>query len=171
VQASDMYLSVIKQMAAKNIDDENQKTADKLVADYSDTPSAALVSLAIAKYEFEKNNVDAAVIKLQWVIANANDEEIQNIARLRLVRIMLLQNKYDEAEKWLSAKHPPAFSSRYEELRGDLYLARGEIDQARIAYDKAITASGKKAGQWLKLKRRDLGSEEFNEAALVEPPA
>ena len=54
-------------------------------------------------------------------------------------------------------KHNAAYDAQYEELKGDVFNARGEIAQARIAYDKAINLQGIAASQWLKLKRQNLG--------------
>ena len=95
---------------------------------------------------------------------------MQYIARLRLASIFISQKKYDDAQAWLSLEHPPAFNARYEELKGDVFIARGDIEQARVAYDKAIEQSTTPS-RWLKLKRQDLGSSELKKSAMVEPAA
>jgi hypothetical protein len=43
---------------------------------------------------------------------------------------------------------------------GDVFVASGQIEQARVAYDKAI-ARDVNAGKFLRLKRQDLGTPEF----------
>ena len=161
IEASDMYVSVMKQVESNNIDDAGVATSNKLIADYADTPYASLVSLALAKHEFEKGNADDAVSHLKWVVAHGVEVETQNIARLRLVRILLDQKKYDEAETWLLSDYPAAFEARYQELRGDLFVALGDIEQARVAYDKAIKQDVD-AGQLLRLKRQDLGTPDYD---------
>ena len=83
--------------------------------------------------------------------------------RLRLARILIAQGSYDEAESVLSSDYPAAFTTGYEELKGDLYAARGETAQARIAYDKAISAADGNASRWLVLKRQDLGSTDLDQ--------
>ena len=57
----------------------------------------------------------------------------------------------------LNMKHAPAYDAQYEELKGDLYSAQGDIAQARLAYDKAIELQGIAASKWLRLKRQNLG--------------
>ena len=169
-EASDIYISLAKQVQANNIDDASIKKADQLTTEYADTPYAALSSLTMATYEFNKGNADEAITRLQWIDKNAREEEIKHIARLRLAGIFISQKKYDDAQAWLTLEHPAAFNARYEELKGDVFVARGEIEQARIAYDKAIEQSTT-ASRWLKLKRQDLGSSELKKSATAEPAA
>ena len=52
--------------------------------------------------------------------------------------------------------YPPAFAALYEELKGDLFVARGDIEQARMAYDRAIQQAGAES-RLLQIKRRELG--------------
>lgn len=169
-EASEIYASIATQAQANNVDDEGIKKADQLTAEYADTPYAALSSLTLATYEFNRGNVDEATTRLQWIDKNAQEEEVKQIARLRLASIFISQKKYDDAQAWLSSEHPAAFNARYEELKGDVFVARGEIEQARIAYDKAIEQSAT-SSRWLRLKRQDLGSSELKKSAMVEPAA
>ena len=169
-EASEIYVSIATQAQANNVDDEIIKKADQLTAEYADTPYAALSSLTLATYEFNKGNADEAITRLQWIDKNGQEEEVKHIARLRLASIFISQKKYDDAQAWLSSEHPAAFNSRYEELKGDVFVARGEIEQARVAYDKAIEQSTT-SSRWLKLKRQDLGSSELKKSATVEPAA
>lgn len=170
IEASSIYVSLEKQVQANNVTDEIIKKADQLAAEYADTPYASLSSLVMANYQFNKGNVDKAISRLQWVDKNAEEEEIRHIARLRLSSIYINQKKYDEAQAMLSLDHPAAFNARYEELKGDIFVAKGEIDQARIAYDKAIQQSAT-ASRWLRLKRQDLGSSELKKPSIVVPAA
>lgn len=156
VEASDLYASIITQIASNKFDENDVAMSNKLTTEYTDTPYASLSSLAQAKYRFEKGELDDAVSHLEWVIENGLEEETQHIARLRLARILLDQDKYSEAEAVLSAEHSPAFDARFEELKGDMFVAVGDIEQARVAYDKSIKQDVN-ASQTLILKRQDLG--------------
>jgi len=60
----------------------------------------------------------------------------------------------------LNMEHDVAFDAQYEELKGDLFSARGEVAEARTAYDKAISLQGVSASEWLKLKRQNLGQQD-----------
>lgn len=170
IEASDLYVSVIAQAEASVDSVFDSATVDKLTAGYADTPYAALSAMVEAKYEIDSGNIDKAIVRLQWVMANAVEDEIKSVAQLRLARLKITQKKYDEANVLLSVKHASAFDSMYEELKGDMFVAKGEVEQARIAYDKAISKS-KNASRWLKLKRQDLGSSKLNQAEFSEPSA
>ncbi len=161
-EASDIYQAVQIQVANNRLDDAHINKADIIRNEYSDTPYAALVSMTQAKYEYENNDVDSALMHLRWASENSTEIDVQHVAKLRLARILIAQNKYDEAEAALLTDHPAGFTAGYEELKGDLYVAKGEIAQARVAYDKAINAAGGDASRWLRLKRQDLGSSDLD---------
>ncbi len=159
VQASDLYMQVMQSVAKKTTDDKTIDFHNKLINDYSDTPYAALASLALAKTEYEKDNVDAAATQLELALKHANDDITKQIANLRLASVYLEQKKYDEAMALLNMKHDAAYDAQYEELKGDLFNAKGETAQARVAYDKAISLQGVSASKWLMLKRQNLGQQ------------
>jgi len=158
VNASDLYMRVIQGAINKTIDETTVDTQNQLINEYSDTPYAALSALTLAKVEYEKANVDGAVAQLELAIKHANDDVTKQIASLRLVSVYLEQKKYDEAMSLLTMKHDTAYDAQYEELKGDLFSAKGELAQARLAYDRALDLQGIAASKWLKLKRQNLGS-------------
>jgi len=157
VQASDLYMLVLQNTASNTIDEKTIDIHNQLINAYSDTPYAALASLALAKTEYEKGNADGAATQLELALKHANDDLIKELASLRLVRVYIEQEKFDDAMALLNKKHAAAYDAQYEELKGDVYLARGEVTQARMAYDNAINLQGIAASKWLKLKRQNLG--------------
>ena len=160
--ASDLYQAVQTQVAQNRLDDAHINKADIIRNEYSDTPYAALASMAQAKYEFEHGDIDSALMHLRWASENSTEPDVQHVAKLRLARILIAQKKYGEAETILLAAYPAAFTAGYEELKVDLHAAKGEIAQARVAYDKAINATDGNASRWLRLKRQDLGSSDLD---------
>jgi predicted negative regulator of RcsB-dependent stress response len=158
LQASNLYMQVMQNTATQNIDEKTIDIHNQLINAYSDTPYAALASLALAKTEYQKDNTDGAVIQLELAIKHANDDVIKQIASLRLARVLIEQKKYDEAMALLNQSHDTAFDAQYEELKGDVHIARGDVTQARLAYDNAISLQGVAASKWLKLKRQNLGN-------------
>ena len=165
VQASDLYMQVVQSVMLNVVDDKVNDINNTLINEYSNTPYAALSSLALAKSEYEKGNVDAAAEQLASAAENATDEVTKHIANLRLASVYLEQKKYDEVSSLLNMAHDEAFDAHYEELKGDMHMAKGDVDQARAAYDKAITLLGSSAGKWLKLKRKNLGSVQTSASA------
>ena len=163
VQASDLYMEAMQSVALQTIDKEmiDDKAVDinnTLINEYGDTPYAALSSLALAKLEYEKDNSDAAVAQLELAVKHASDDMIKQVANLRLARVYIEQQKYTEATTILEMAHDVAYDAQFEELKGDIYSAKGDVAEARSAYDKAIALQGVTASKWLKLKRQNLGA-------------
>jgi len=158
VQASDLYMQVMQSTVMQTIDDKTIDINNTLINEFSDTPYASLSSLALAKSEYEKNNVEAAAAQLELALKHASDDVIKQIANLRLTRVYIEQKKFEEAATLLKMKHDSAYDAQYEELKGDIFNAQGDVTQARLAYDKAINLQGAAASKWLKLKRQNLGA-------------
>ena len=157
VLASDMYMQMMQLAATKNIDDKVIDLNNQLITNFSDTPYAALSSLALAKVEYEKKNYDNAVTQLELAVKHANDDVVKQVASLRLASVYIDQENYSAAASILDQSHDSAYDAQVAELKGDLYLAQGDVMQARAAYDKAIELLGSGSGKWLKLKRQNLG--------------
>jgi len=165
VFASDLYMQVMQNAATLSIDEKTIDIHNQLINEYSDTPYAALASLALAKTEYEKDNIDGAIAQLELAIKHANEDTTKQVASLRLVSIYLEQKKYEDAMSLLSMKHDAAYDAQYEELKGDVFSAKGDIAQARMAYDNAINLQGVAASKWLMLKRQNLGQDPGQDSA------
>lgn len=158
--ASTRYTNANEAMTEKKSDTmlENVRI---LQEDYSSTPYAALASLELAKLRAESDDLDVVTEQLRWAMEHSNQESVQSIARIRLARVLTAQSKNDEALELLSIPLSLAYTSLVEEIRGDAYRAKGEIDKARNAYNRAIlSASGNT--DYLQMKRDDLGEPASN---------
>jgi len=111
-----------------------------LIADYGSTPYAAMAALALAKTRLEEGALEAARAHLQWVLDNTDIDFIRDTARLRLARVLVEEHDLDGAEALL-AQVPAegAFDALYSEVRGDVFLARGDTGKAYAAYEHALT--------------------------------
>jgi len=168
VYASDLYMQVMQKVQTNSVDDKAIDQQNQLINEFAKTPYAALSALALAKVEYEKDNIDATVAQLELAIKHANDDITKQIASLRLASVLLEQKKYDQALTILSMKHDAAFDAQFEELRGDVYSAMGNTVQARMAYDNAIQAQGLAASQWLKLKRQNLRQQDAKQQSSTD---
>lgn len=111
---------------------------DRLAEDYPGTPYAAQAALLLAARAAGNGDWEAARTRLDWALRNAGDPGLQKIARLRLARVLWQQGKVDEALARLEIDDADPFAALYQELRGDIQLARGERAAARSAYEKAL---------------------------------
>ncbi len=128
-------------------------TLDKLINDYSSTPYAALAALEKAK---DAKDSESAIAALRNA-TNSKEVNIARIATLRLARMLIAEGELDQANRLLNKTLPSAYTSLVEELKGDLHLAKKEINQARQSYDRAILSAGIDSVKFLKMKRSNLG--------------
>jgi len=152
--ASNLYTVLMSAMESGNAAVVSQKTG-VLISEYSDTPYAALGALALAKEKIKAGDLPAAQAQLEWVLENSPSDIMRDTARLRLARVLIALENLDGAETLLSqAVTGNAFDPLYTEVRGDVYVARGNIAAANQAYQEALaaTAAGSPGQHMLELK-------------------
>ena len=111
---------------------------------YPRTVYAEQGGLAAARVQFDAGQADAAKASLGWVADNAGEEEYKTVARLRLAGLLLQAKDYDAALKQLDAAKAPTFAALVADRRGDVLLAQGKADEARVAYQTAWKAMDEK---------------------------
>lgn len=152
------YSNLSKAVESQSIEEAVQLRG-VLEGDFGSTPYAALGNLKLAKGLVEENKLDEAAARLQWVVDNASEPELVEIATLRKIRVLIAAGKHDEALTALKADLPSSYTAIVEELRGDALVAKGKVDEARVAYDRALLTSGG-GSEFLQLKRDALGDAE-----------
>jgi predicted negative regulator of RcsB-dependent stress response len=115
--------------------------AEELHKDYSRTPYGDQAELALARVNVEAAELDDAVKRLRRVMEDSKDDELRQIARVRLARVQLAQQKPDDALATLNAGKAGAFEPKYAEVRGDILLAKGDRTGALAEYRKALDAT------------------------------
>lgn len=158
-QASALYGELLKSLANDKKDSVG-KLAERLQAEFSATDYAAYSALIDAKIKIQQGNFAAAKQILEKVAATAN-EELSNIAKIRLVRLMLANKEYEQGLKLINDIDPASstsFSGHYDELVGDLYVALERPELARTSFQNA-SRSGYQS-PFLQLKIDDLTAPE-----------
>ncbi len=157
--ASDVYQIMMSKMSNGALD-EAAADGSALLGQFSDTPYAALASLALAKIKLEQGDMAAASSHLNWVLSNTEQDNIKNVARLRLAELKFAEGDTSGALAQLdSVTAPGSFEALYEQLRGDIYVTEGKADMARTAYIRALAAMDATAPgrRLLQVKLDDLG--------------
>lgn len=146
-QASMVYNVLQKAVMEKDL--QRAKAASgELLEKFGRTTYAPLGALTAAKAMFDSGDLKTAKLQLSWVVEHGNDE-LRDLARLRLAAVLLDEKAYDEALKQLDGKTAPGFAVRFAESRGDVLGAQGKKEEARSAYQAALAkldeadASGK----------------------------
>jgi len=129
--ANAMYAAAVKEPKEKQI-----AAFDGLIAKHPGSFFASEAQLVAAKARFEAADYAEARRRLEWVTQKGVDEH-RGIARLRLAAVLLEEKKYPEALKVLDDNKDEAFVALAADLRGDIMLAQGRIDEARAAYKTA----------------------------------
>lgn len=89
----------------------------------------------------ERNQLDAAKEQLQWLASRDKDTAVAALAKLRLAGVLLEQQQYEQALGQL-LNAPPSFEALYADRRGDILLAQGKIEEARVEWQGAIESFG-----------------------------
>jgi predicted negative regulator of RcsB-dependent stress response len=155
-QASVLYFQLGEAIAGDKIEAAGLKGV-VLREEYPGSPYAALAGLMLAAADIEAENLDGARTHLSWVVENARQPELADVARLRLARVLMAEDDYAAASARLDEVSAP-YRAEADEIRGDMYVRQGEPDRARDAYQAARAALALAGGsnEWLEMKLNDL---------------
>ncbi|MDG2107919.1 MAG: tetratricopeptide repeat protein [Woeseiaceae bacterium] len=137
LNASAAYEILINHVSAGRLDDA-KLTEIEISMSYRDTIYVAQAGLAMARLYMDKNRDEAAADALLGVIDGSSDNELKNIARLRLARIYLYQDKPEEAINLLINQEGDAFSAIFGEVLGDAYTMLGRTAEAADSYQRVL---------------------------------
>ena len=138
-QAGDLYRTFQQAI------EDDRADADTILAqlrgEYSYSPYTDHAGLLMAR-NYLISDPARATDELRYVMDSTADRELGLIARLRSVRVFVYREAYEEALDLLSVGDLGQFAARFNEIRGDIYVATGEIAAARAAYIEALTSPG-----------------------------
>ncbi|MFZ1828325.1 MAG: tetratricopeptide repeat protein, partial [Candidatus Competibacteraceae bacterium] len=149
--AYDAFIEAVEKPDA----DQARQQGERLLADFPKSSYTVLAMLRLARLAVDSGDQATAVQRLQWVIDHAQIDEIRDIARLRLARVLLAASQLSEAKKLLEGVSTTTLTAEREELRGDLHLADHDPAKARTAYAEALATGG---GPLLRLKLDNLAA-------------
>ncbi|SES69332.1 Putative negative regulator of RcsB-dependent stress response [Nitrosomonas marina] len=136
-QAADLY-ALLKQVQETGDSEKINDAAYLLTEGYPSSGYAPRAALIAAKASVDAGDLQSAKQQLQWILDHAEEPEIRDLARLRLSGILLDENNYNEALRHLNSEHLDSFSGLYADLKGDVLLASGNKEEARLSYQAAI---------------------------------
>jgi predicted negative regulator of RcsB-dependent stress response len=135
--ASTAYESLVVQVGAGNLEGA-ETIASEIATTYPDTSYVGQSGLAMARLYMDKNRDQDAADALLAVVEGDTDGELKHVARLRLARIYLYQDKAQEVVDLLASESIDAFAPAYGEVLGDAYTALGRIAEAEDAYQQVL---------------------------------
>ena len=157
-EAAGLYAE-LQQLVPQNNTKKIREAAALIIENFSSTPYAPRAALIAAKADYQAADTHSAKALLLWVIDHASEDELQDIARLRLAAMLLDEKDYAQALRLLDAKHSPAYDAFFSDLKGDVLVAQGKPAEARSAYQAALSQIDKKSAyrQLIQIKLEALG--------------
>jgi predicted negative regulator of RcsB-dependent stress response len=142
----------VLQKAIVDKDSQRIKAASgELIEKFGRTGYASLGAMTTAKVMIDAGDAKTAKLQLQWIVDHGQDE-LRDLARLRLAVVLLDEKAYAEALKQLDGKVSPGFEARFADNRGDVLAAQGQPAEAKAAYQVALAqldeAKAKSAAGW-----------------------
>ena len=137
VEASTLY-QALTQVDVKDVKMIQAQSA-KIIESYKGTPYAGRAALLAAKANYTANDTKSAKAQLEWSAKNAKESAVKAMASLQLAGILAEEKNYDAALKTLADSHDVGFDGLNADLKGDIYVALGKPNEAKKAYQEALT--------------------------------
>jgi len=113
--------------------------SEEIISEYGDTYYADLARLNLAKTQVDVGNSDGAIKLLRGVVDDSRDSSLVALARLRLAALYVMTEQFDLAMSALDGDADAAMSGLFADIRGDIYAAQDLHDEARGAYQEALS--------------------------------
>ena len=120
---------------------EMETVAAQLKTEFPGSLYAQFGGLYLAKFAIEANNFDGAATELQALVDAGNKGPVTYLAQVRLARVLIQLEKLDEALALVATTPDASFAAQYEETKGDVLFAKGDLAAALTAYQTARTAA------------------------------
>lgn len=134
--------------------------ANQLIKNYDHTVYSDVAHMTLAKIYMSKDKLDTAKDELQVVANTSKMTALKQIAKIRIARILAADKSYAAALNELSVIVDNAYLPVINELKGDIYSAKGEYKEAISAYRLAIdeVKSNGMTNLFLEMKSNELGT-------------
>lgn len=132
------------------------KIATQLIEQFPGSNYANYATLMLAKLKVNAGDIVTAKTLLQDLLKQ-KEAELKNVARIRLVRLMLASKDYEKGLQLIAEvdfANSESFVAHYDELTGDLYVALNRLGEARTAYQNAMRTT--QGSPLLEMKLNDI---------------
>jgi len=123
--------------------------ANRLIQEFPRTPYATYAAMILAAQSEKTNDFAGAITQLDSAVPK--NKTLLPIWQIRKALALKYHGEFDAALAVLAVSEEKNFSSIVNELKGDLYLAKGDKTQAKAAYESAF-ASDENKRPLLKIK-------------------
>ncbi len=158
----------------QDANDARYATASHLVEtlkdEYSGTLYAHYAALMQAKLLVDQKDLEAAQAQLRWVMDNKPEPELQQLANLRLARVLFAAGEPEQALAQMNGTDYGEFAALYYELRGDIHATQGDLEAARQDYQSALASNttNPNAMPLVRMKMESLPTDTSADMGLVD---
>ncbi|MEO9078314.1 MAG: tetratricopeptide repeat protein [Rhodanobacter sp.] len=137
-----------------------EQSVDKLMKDFAKSPYAVFAVSDRAQQQVQDKQLDKAAASLEWAESHAREAPLKSLTLLRIARVELASNQAKPALATLDRVPADSFQGLTQELRGDTLVKLGRRDEARKAYQTAMSVLSQDAPQRgvLQMKIDDLAA-------------
>ena len=137
-QAAAQYQALVDAQVADRTDDA-LTIADSLRHEYPDSAYAVFAAMRQADMANAGGDLKSAATDLEWAQEHAKTPALKALATINLARAKLGQNEADAALKLVDGLPKGDYTAIAADLRGDILVKLSRTDDARAAYQDALS--------------------------------
>ena len=136
-QASTVYERLMVSFS-EHKNKEIRSYANQLIKEYGQTVYADAARMTLAKIYVTKDQDEKAKQLLDEVALHSEVPAFKQIAKIRIARLLVAQKSFDQALNEIAVIDDNAYMTIVNELKGDIFLEKGDYQQAIKLYKQAI---------------------------------
>ena len=136
-QASTVYERLMVSFS-EHKNKEIRSYANQLIKEYGQTVYADAARMTLAQIYVTKDQDEKAKQLLDEVALHSEVPAFKQIAKIRIARLLVAQKSFDQALNEIAVIDDNAYMTIVNELKGDIFLEKGDYQQAIKLYKQAI---------------------------------
>ncbi|MDA3978210.1 YfgM family protein [Gallibacterium sp. AGMB14963] len=153
-QSSANFSQILAATEANPTADNPQLT--QFIQENPDNIYATFLLLDKAKSLVDAKQWEKAAATLSQALNNTKDAALSSLISLRLANVQTQLKQFDSAIATLNKVSEQAWQGRKSMLLGEIYYAMGKKEEAKKAFETALTTANPLEAQWLQVQLNNL---------------
>ncbi|OBW92520.1 hypothetical protein QV08_08605 [Gallibacterium salpingitidis] len=153
-QSSANFSQILAATEANPTADNPQLT--QFIKENPDNVYATFLLLDKAKSLVDAKQWEKAAATLTEALGNTKDAALSSLISLRLANVQTQLKQFDAALATLNKVSEQAWQGRKSMLMGEIYYAMGKKEEAKKAFETALTTANPLEAQWLQVQLNNL---------------
>lgn len=153
-QSSANFSQILATTEANPTADNPQLT--QFIQENPDNVYATFLLLDKAKSLVDAKQWEKAAATLSQALSNTKDAALSSLISLRLANVQTQLKQFDSAIATLNKVSEQAWQGRKSMLLGEIYYAMGKKEEAKKAFETALTTANPLEAQWLQVQLNNL---------------